>query len=159
MEQRCLKLDHKIASQQFIISSLKSQLYRLDSTYNDQIQQLRVLKNELENLEELDKENDKYYVLKAREIDDIRVRTEIFATDFQMRVEELMNCMNEVRPLYHAGYSNYSELAEAEIRKSELVATKESLDRRMAYNYNTRAQFSKTAKEFADFTKTMEENI
>ncbi|KAL4563482.1 hypothetical protein LXL04_027525 [Taraxacum kok-saghyz] len=151
MEQRCLKLDHKIASQQFIISSLKSQLDHLDSVYHDHIQQLRVLKSEVVNLEELDKEKDKYYALKAREINEFRARAEIFATDCQMRVEELMNCIKELNSsfiqLQHTSeYSNYSELTEAEMRKSELQATKESLDRRLASNYNTRAQLQKQLK-------------
>ncbi|KAI3495463.1 hypothetical protein L1887_37804 [Cichorium endivia] len=151
IEQRCLKLDHKIASQQFIISSLKSQLDRLDSIYLDQIQQFRVLKSETENLVELDKEKDKYFALKAREIDEFRARAEIFATECQRRVEELRNCVNELNSsflqLQHsAGYSNNSDLTAAELRKSELQATKEKLDRSLASNYNTRAQLQKQLK-------------
>ncbi|XP_071703151.1 uncharacterized protein [Rutidosis leptorrhynchoides] len=41
IEQRCLKLEHKITSQQFIISSIKSQIDLLDSIYLNQIQQFR----------------------------------------------------------------------------------------------------------------------
>ncbi|KAI3710013.1 hypothetical protein L2E82_39786 [Cichorium intybus] len=151
IEQRCLKLDHKIASQQFIISSLKSQLDRLGSIYLDQIQQFRVLKSETENLEELDKEKDKYFALKAREIDEFRARAEIFATECQWCAEELRNCVNELNSsflqLQHStGYSNNSDLTAAELRKSELQATKENLDRRLASNYNTRAQLQKQLK-------------
>lgn len=54
----------------------------------------------MENLEGLDKEKDKYYALKACEIDDFRARAEIFATESQMRVDELRKCVNEVRSLY-----------------------------------------------------------
>ncbi|KAI3800743.1 hypothetical protein L1987_28837 [Smallanthus sonchifolius] len=151
IEQRCLKLEHKVASQQFIISSIKSQLDHLDSVYLDQIQQFRVLKSEVENLEELDKEKDKYFALKAREIDEFRIRSEIFATECQRRVEEMRNCVNELNSsfihLQHsAGYSDNSDLAAAELRKSELQAMKENVDRRLASNYETRAQLQKQLK-------------
>lgn len=124
IEQRCLKLEHKIASQQFIISYVKSQLDRLDSIYLNQIQQfrfvtsnrhfslsllsyvsdnfslqIRVLKNEIGNLEELDKDKDRYFASKARDIDEFRARSEKFATERKMRVDELRNCVNEVNPL------------------------------------------------------------
>ncbi|KAJ0449530.1 hypothetical protein HanHA89_Chr17g0729511 [Helianthus annuus] len=89
IEQRCLKLEHKVASQQFIISSIKSQLDHLDSVYLRQIQQLKVLKSEVESLEELEKEKDKYYALKVCDIHEFRVRAETFATDCERRVEEL----------------------------------------------------------------------
>ncbi|CAH1419350.1 unnamed protein product [Lactuca virosa] len=159
----CFKLDHKIASQQFIISSLKSQLDRLDSIYLNQIQQFRLLKSEVENLEGLDKEKDKYYALKAREIDNFRARTEVFATESQMRVDELRNCVNELQSsfiqLQHsAGYSNNPDLAAAEMRKSELEATKASLDRNLASNYNTRAQLQKQLKSLLISQKRMEES-
>ncbi|CAI9292940.1 unnamed protein product [Lactuca saligna] len=164
IEQRCFKLDHKIASQQFIISSLKSQLDRLDSIHLNQIKQFRLLKSEVENLEGLDKEKDKYYALKAREIDNFRSRAEIFATESQMRVDELRNCVNELQSsfiqLQHsAGYSNNPDLAAAEMRKSELEATKESLDRKLASNYNTRAHLQKQLKSLLISQKRMEENL
>ncbi|XP_076919106.1 uncharacterized protein LOC143579790 [Bidens hawaiensis] len=151
IEQRCLKLEHKVASQQFIISSVKSRLDRFDSVYADEIQQFRVLKSEVENLEELDKEKDKYFGLKAREIEEFRVRSEVFATECQRRVEELRNCVNELNSsfiqLQHsAGYSNNSDLAAAEMRKSKLEAMKEDLDRRLASNYEKRAQLQKQLK-------------
>ncbi|XP_076896663.1 uncharacterized protein LOC143549699 [Bidens hawaiensis] len=151
IEQRCLKLEHKIASQQFIISSIKYRLDQFDSVYADEIQQFRVLKSEVEDLEELEKEKDKYFGLKAREIDEFRVQSEIFATECQRRVEESRNCVNELNSsfiqLQHsARYSNNSDLAAAEMRKSELQAMKEDLDRRLASNYETRAQLQKQLK-------------
>ncbi|XP_024993282.1 uncharacterized protein LOC112527033 isoform X4 [Cynara cardunculus var. scolymus] len=94
IEQRCLKLDHKVS--QFIISSLKSLLDRLDSVYLHQIQQFRVLKSEVENLEELEREKDKYFALKVRDVDEFRARSEIFVAQCQRRVEELRDCVNEV---------------------------------------------------------------
>ncbi|KAK9055981.1 hypothetical protein SSX86_027068 [Deinandra increscens subsp. villosa] len=151
IEQRCLKLEHRVASQQFIISSIKSQLDHLDSLYLHQIQQFRVLKSEVKNLEELDKEKDRYYALKARDIDEFRVKSEIFATECQRRVEELRDCVKELNSsfiqLQHsAGYSNNPELAAAEMRKSQLQAVKENLDRSLASNYETRAQLQKQLK-------------
>ncbi|KAK1420355.1 hypothetical protein QVD17_21884 [Tagetes erecta] len=151
IEQRCLKLEQKVTSQQFIISSIKSQLDHLDSVYTDQIQQFRVLKSEVEDLEVLDKEKDTYFAMKAHDIDEFRVQAEIFAVECQKRVEELRNCVNELNSrfiqLQHsAGCSNNSDLAAAEMRKSELQAMKEKLDRRLASNYETRAQLQKQLK-------------
>ncbi|KAL8192286.1 hypothetical protein R6Q57_027953 [Mikania cordata] len=78
--------------------------------------QIRVLKSEVENLEELDKEKDKYYALKARDIDEFRVKAEIFSTECERRVEELRCCVNELNScfiqLQHSiGYSENPYLA------------------------------------------------
>ncbi|KAJ0927406.1 hypothetical protein HanRHA438_Chr04g0182521 [Helianthus annuus] len=164
IEQSCLKLEHKVASQQFIISSIKSQLDHLDSVYLRQIQQLRVLKSEVESLEELEKEKDKYYALKVGDIHEFRVRAETFATDCERRVEELRSCVNELNSsfiqLQHsAGCSNSSDIAAAEMRKFELQAMKENLDRRLASNYETRAQLQKQLKSMLISQKRMEEAI
>lgn len=46
----------------------------------------------------------------------------------------------------HQGNNEYfsnSEIAEAEMRKSELIAVKENLDRNMASSYQLRAQLQK----------------
>ncbi|KAL8236033.1 hypothetical protein R6Q59_017114 [Mikania micrantha] len=151
IDQRCLKLEQRVASQQFIISSIKSQLDHLETVYTDQIQQFRVLKSKVENLEELDKEKDKYYALKTRDIDEFRVKAEIFSTECERRVEELRCCVNELNSsfiqLQHStGYTEDSDLAAAEMRKSELLAMKENLDRKLASNYETKAQLQKQLK-------------
>ena len=49
---------------------------------------------------------------------------------------------------HSAGYSNNSDLAAAETRKSELQAAKDNLDRRLATNYRTKAQLQKQLKRF-----------
>ncbi|KAD3068889.1 hypothetical protein E3N88_36769 [Mikania micrantha] len=180
IDQRCLKLEQRVASQQFIISSIKSQLDHLETVYTDQIQQfrsvmsddhlflscymmlmlrmiwfqIRVLKSKVENLEELDKEKDKYYALKTRDIDEFRVKAEIFSTECERRVEELRCCVNELNSsfiqLQHStGYTEDSDLAAAEMRKSELLAMKENLDRKLASNYETKAQLQKQLKNEA----------
>lgn len=41
------------------------------------------------------------------------------------------------------GYSNNTQLAAAEMRKSELLAVKQNLDRNMASSYQTKAQLQK----------------
>ncbi|KAD3068886.1 hypothetical protein E3N88_36766 [Mikania micrantha] len=74
-----------------------------------------------ENLEELDKEKDKYYALKARDIDEFRVKAEIFSIECERRVEELRCCVNELNScfiqLQHSiGYSENPYLAAAEMR-------------------------------------------
>ncbi|KAL8236036.1 hypothetical protein R6Q59_017117, partial [Mikania micrantha] len=107
-----------IASQQFVISSIKSQLDHLETVYTDQIQQFTFV---FENLEELDKEKDKYYALKARDIDEFRVKAEIFSIECERRVEELRCCVNELNScfiqLQHSiGYSENPYLAAAEMR-------------------------------------------
>lgn len=60
---------------------------------------------------------------------------------------------------HSAGYSNNPDLAAAEMRKSELQATKASLDRKLASNYNTRAQLQKQLKSLLLSQKRMEENL
>ncbi|KAI7728487.1 hypothetical protein M8C21_011440, partial [Ambrosia artemisiifolia] len=164
IEQRCLKLEHQIASQQFIISSIKSQLDRFDSVHLHQIQRFRDLKSEVENLEELEKEKDKHFGLKAREIEEFRAQADMFQTKCERRVADLRNCLNElnlsfVQLQHSAGYSNHSDLAAAEMRKSKLQAMKESLDRRLASNYETRAQLQKQLKSMLISQKRMEEAV
>ncbi|KAJ0828761.1 hypothetical protein HanRHA438_Chr17g0840871 [Helianthus annuus] len=154
IEQRCLKLEHKVASQQFIISSIKSQLDHLDSVYLRQIQQLKVLKSEVESLEELEKEKDKYYALKVCDIHEFRVRAETFATDCERRLNSSF-----IQLQHSAGCSNSSDIAAAEMRKFELQGMKEDLDRRLASNYETRAQLQKQLKSMLISQKRMEEAI
>ncbi|PWA55881.1 hypothetical protein CTI12_AA425370 [Artemisia annua] len=151
IEQKCFNLQHKIASQHFVISSIKSQLDRLESSYLEQIQQFRALKSEVENLEELDKEKDKYYALKRRDIDEFRAKADTLLTDYQKRVEELRSCVNELNSSYiglqrSGGYSDNGDLAAAEMRKCELEAVKQSLDRKLVHNYETKAQLEKQLK-------------
>ncbi|KAA8519487.1 hypothetical protein F0562_013743 [Nyssa sinensis] len=148
MEQRCLKLDHKMSSQHFIISSLKSEINRLDSKYLDNLQKIRVLKSEVEELEELEKEKEKLYDLKSREMEEFKAQVENFVVECKMRVQELRNIMNGLKSSFmelqaNNGYMKNSEIAAAEMRKSELLAEKENWDRNMACNYQKRAQLQK----------------
>ncbi|MFS7931593.1 hypothetical protein Hanom_Chr04g00357771 [Helianthus anomalus] len=115
-------------------------------------------------LMELEKEKDKYYALKVGDIHEFRVQVETFATDCERRVEELRSCVNELNSsfiqLQHgAGCSNNSDIAAAEMRKSELQGMKENLGRRLASNYETRAQLQKQLKSMLISQKRMEEAI
>ncbi|XP_059665559.1 uncharacterized protein LOC132311585 [Cornus florida] len=148
MEQRCLKLDYKIASQHFIISSLNSQIDSLDSNNLHNLQQFRVLKSEVEELEELEKEKERFYGLKIREMEEFRAQVENFVVECGMQVQELRNIVNELKSSFmelqgNNGYWNNSEIAAAEMRKSELLAEKEKLDRNLASNCQIREQFQK----------------
>ena len=57
---------------------------------------LRVLKSEIEELGEVEKEKDKFYESKISEINEFRVNVERFLMEFRIRVQELRNSANEV---------------------------------------------------------------
>uniref|UniRef100_A0A2N9EWR8 Uncharacterized protein n=1 Tax=Fagus sylvatica TaxID=28930 RepID=A0A2N9EWR8_FAGSY len=96
MEQRCLLLEQKIASQNFKISALKFEIERLDAKYCTDSQHLRVLKSEVEELGELEKERDRFYELKSCEMKEFKENVENFVAECQMCVEELRNGIKEV---------------------------------------------------------------
>ncbi|XP_016478425.1 uncharacterized protein LOC107799790 [Nicotiana tabacum] len=147
MEQRCLKLDRKIASQYLFISSLKSRLHRLDADYLQNLQKHRDLKDEVDNLEELEKEEQSYYSLGSREMEEFREQVGNFLVECQVQVEELRNHVNELKARFaqllgNLNHSNNSEIAAAEMRKTQLLATKENLEKNLALNYQLREQLT-----------------
>ncbi|KAI7999441.1 hypothetical protein LOK49_LG09G02254 [Camellia lanceoleosa] len=148
MEQRCLKLDQKIASQRFTISSLKSDIDTLDSKHDHILQHIKVLKCEVEELLELEKEKERFYGLKRCEMEEFWAHVENFAVDCRMEVQELRNKVNELKSSFvelqgNNGYLSSAEIAAAETRKSQLLAAKENLDRSLASNYQIKAQLQK----------------
>ncbi|KAH7841650.1 hypothetical protein Vadar_032669 [Vaccinium darrowii] len=148
LEQYCFKLEQKIASRQFSISSLKSEMDSLDSKYAHILQQIRVLKNEVEELEELEKQKENFYGLERRKMESFQAQVDNFVVDCQMQVQELRNKINELKAIFvelksKNEYLNDSEIAAAEMRKSELLAAKENLDRSLASNYQIRTQLQK----------------
>ncbi|KAG7959819.1 hypothetical protein I3843_10G088100 [Carya illinoinensis] len=148
MEQRCLVLDQKIAATNFKISALKSEIESLDAKYCTDSQQLRILRREVEELGELEKERDKFYELKICEMKEFNESVKKFVVECRMRIEELKNCKTEQQSTItnlHGNnkYFSNSEIAAAEMRKSELMAVKESLDKSMASSYRLRAQLQK----------------
>lgn len=56
----------------------------------------RVLKSEVEELGELEKERDRFYELKICEMKEFREDVEKFVVECRMRVEELRNRIKEV---------------------------------------------------------------
>ncbi|XP_059436468.1 uncharacterized protein LOC132169452 [Corylus avellana] len=148
MEQRCLVLEQKIASQSFKISALKSKIETLDAKYCTVSQHWRVLKSEVEELGQLEKERDRFYELKSCEMKEFRENVEKFVVECRMRVEELRNRIKEHQTslMKFQGGNEYfynSEIEVAEKSKSELMAVKENLDRNLASNYQLRAQLQK----------------
>ncbi|KAF3449935.1 hypothetical protein FNV43_RR06014 [Rhamnella rubrinervis] len=145
MEQRCSLLDLKVASQNFKICRLKSEIERLDAKYESDSQQLRVTKMEAEELEELEKERNKLYDSKGSEMREFRQRAERFGLECKMRVQELRNAISEMQESFekfrgnHGSWSD-SEIGAAERRKSQLLDAKEDLDRNLGLNYQMRAQ-------------------
>ncbi|KAK3016278.1 hypothetical protein RJ639_007350, partial [Escallonia herrerae] len=108
----------------------------------------RVLKSEVDELEELDEEKDKYFASKTREMEEFRMQVEKFGGECRRSVEELRNLVMELRSSFielqgKSGCSNNSEIAIAEMRKSELLAMKEKIERSLAFNYYLRTQLQK----------------
>ncbi|KAM1138561.1 hypothetical protein FF1_036415 [Malus domestica] len=152
-EQRCLALDRRIASQSFKIWALRSEIDRLDEKYQSDSHRLRVLKSEVEELEELEKEKKRFYGLKGFEMEEFKQNVEIFALECQMEVQNLKNGINEIQSSFvkfqgSERCTSNGEIAAAEKRKCELLAMKEELDRKLASNYQTKAQLQ---KQFQDF--------
>ncbi|XP_041026797.1 uncharacterized protein LOC121266987 isoform X2 [Juglans microcarpa x Juglans regia] len=147
MEQRCLVFDQKIAADNFKISALKSEIESLDAKYCTDSQQLRILRREVEELGELEKERDKFYELKICEMKEFSESVKKFLVECRMCIEELRNCKKEQSTITNLQgnnkYFSNSEIAAAEMRKSELMAVKESLDKSMASSYRLRAQLQK----------------
>ncbi|KAF5472490.1 hypothetical protein F2P56_009204 [Juglans regia] len=154
MEQRCLVFDQKIAADNFKISTLKSEIESLDAKDCTDSQQLRyivglfrILRWEVEELGELEKERDKFYELKICEMKEFSESVKKFVVECRMCIEELRNCKKEQSTITNLQgnnkYFSNSEIAAAEMRKSELMAVKESLDKSMASSYRLRAQLQK----------------
>ncbi|CAN4116081.1 unnamed protein product [Withania somnifera] len=135
IEQRCLKLDRKIASHYFIVSSLKSRLHQLDAHYLQNIQKYRDLRDEVENLEEIEKAKQSYYSLESEEMEKFREQVGNFRVECQVQVEELRSRMNELKTIFSAlqGNLNHSN-------SSEIAA---NVERSLALNYQLREQLTK----------------
>ncbi|XP_037492836.1 uncharacterized protein LOC105634260 isoform X1 [Jatropha curcas] len=144
MEQRCLLMDREIAFQNFKILALKSEIESLDARYNTDLHQLRVLKSEIEELEQTEKEKEKFYELKRNEMKKFREDLEKFVTESKMKVNDLKNIVNELNSTFiklqgNNGHLSNSEIAAAEMRKAELVAMKENLEQILVSNYQRRS--------------------
>ncbi|KAK9227654.1 hypothetical protein WN943_012708 [Citrus x changshan-huyou] len=144
-ERRCLLLDQKIASQNFKIATLKSEIEILDSKYQAHSQKLRKLKSEIEEVEETEKEKERCYVLKGNEMKEFRENVENFVEECQLRIEELRDQFSELNSTFKKlqgdnGHLSNPEIVAAEMRKSQLLATKDNVHRNLASKYQLRAQ-------------------
>ncbi|CAK7350204.1 unnamed protein product [Dovyalis caffra] len=148
MEQRCLVLDHKIAFQNFKILALKSEIENLDAKYDADSQQFRVFKSEVEEMEEMEKEKERFYQVKGLEMKAFSENADKFIKESRIQVKELRNRVNELNSNFiklqgNNGFLNNSEIAEAELSKSQLLAVKENLDTSLASNYRLRSQLQR----------------
>ncbi|KAK3431552.1 hypothetical protein EUGRSUZ_E03355 [Eucalyptus grandis] len=97
MEERRLRLERSLASQSLKISALESKIAALDAEYDNNVQQLRAVKCEVEELEEVEKEKDGFYRAQTGEMKEFKEATNGFVVDCQIRIEELRDELNEVK--------------------------------------------------------------
>lgn len=99
-------------------------------------------------MEEIEKAKQSYYSLESGEMEEFREQVGNFQVECQVQVEELRSHVNELKTIFAAlqgnlNHSNNSEIAAAEMRKKELLAIKENLDRSLALNYQLQEQLTK----------------
>ncbi|XP_024454794.2 uncharacterized protein LOC7472576 isoform X2 [Populus trichocarpa] len=95
IEQRCLVLVHKIAFQNFKILVLKSEIESLDAKYDPDSQEFRVLKSEVEEIEEKEKEKERFYQVKGLDMKAFSENVDKFVKESRIQVNELRNRVNE----------------------------------------------------------------
>ncbi|KAK7317890.1 hypothetical protein RJT34_02494 [Clitoria ternatea] len=143
-EQRCSLLDQKIASQNFKILVLRSQIDDLETKHESLSHELRSLQNEVAELEELYETKDSFYKAKRKEMKEFKEIAENFVVKCQMLVVNLRDRVNELRSSFMDLKSNNrdssnSDIAAAEMRRLELLDEKESLCRNIDYNHQVKA--------------------
>ncbi|KAK4259191.1 hypothetical protein QN277_005547 [Acacia crassicarpa] len=148
MEQRCFLLDNKVALRNYKILALKSEIENLEGRLETGASEMRSLQSEVEELEELEKNKDSFYETKRIEMKEFKDNAERFVVECRIEVENLRQRVNELRSSFLELKRNNrnscdSEISTAEMRKSELVAAKENLDRRLASNHQIKAQLQK----------------
>ncbi|XP_057536534.1 uncharacterized protein LOC130814474 isoform X3 [Amaranthus tricolor] len=132
LEQNCLMLDHKLASDNFKISSLKSLIEFLDRKYQTSVQQLSVwnsrdLKVEIEELVQLEKERDKFYSLNCSEMNEFKKKVDKSAEEIGCKVKDLRSAKDKLIQESNSLGKNH-EIQAAETRKSELIALKKEVE-------------------------------
>jgi chromosome segregation ATPase len=88
-------LIEKVASQNFNILSLKSQIENLEAKYDSLWQEFRSLHNEVEEIEELHKMKDRFYEAKKMEMKEFKEMVK-FVMKCEFEVQSLRNAVNEV---------------------------------------------------------------
>ncbi|OVA03301.1 hypothetical protein BVC80_515g2 [Macleaya cordata] len=148
MEQRCLMLEQINAALRFKILAYKSEIESLEARYQNAAHQFRGLKIEVEELEELEKEKEKFYEMKSCEMKEFREKVEKCTRESRLQVQDMKKSIDELKSSIEEfqgnnGCLNNSEIAAAEARKAELLLVKENLDRSLASNYRLRTQLQK----------------
>ncbi|KAL2898141.1 Synaptonemal complex protein 2-like [Bienertia sinuspersici] len=145
LEQRCLIMDHKLASNHFKISSLKSEIEFLDRKYHTCAQQLRDLKVEVEALEELEKEREEFYALKYSKMNEFKRECEESAEAICCRVKELRSIRDSKLNSHNLGLQKSnsekrnSDIEAARMKNSELLALKQKVACSLESNKRMRA--------------------
>ncbi|XP_043688286.1 LOW QUALITY PROTEIN: inner centromere protein [Telopea speciosissima] len=148
MEQRCLILEQKNAALNFKILGHRSEISRLEAKYQSTFQQLRDLKSEVEELEDCEKEKDRFYVMKRCDMEDFKGQVKRFVLESRQQVQDRRRRLDELKSSLQELQGNNgvlvnSEIAAAEKKKAELLAFKENWQRRLASNYQLKAQLQK----------------
>ncbi|CAF1818697.1 hypothetical protein HID58_059161 [Brassica napus] len=85
IERQCLMLDQKIATEIVMMISINVSIAEFYGT----------LKNEVEELKELDQERDKYYKLKCSEMNEFMQNVERFRSENRLQVKNLRDQVKE----------------------------------------------------------------
>ncbi|KNA08077.1 hypothetical protein SOVF_165950 [Spinacia oleracea] len=144
LEQRCLVLDKKFASDNFKISSLKSEIEFSDRQFQTCAQQLRDLKVEVEELEQLEEEREKIYAVKCSEMNAFKDEIQNYAEEIGRKVRELRCGREKLKSCYSGHQERNSEtrnhdIQAAKARNSELLALKQNIASSLESNKRVRA--------------------
>ncbi|CAL9157364.1 unnamed protein product, partial [Musa hybrid cultivar] len=167
-ERRCLLLERRNAEIAHRILTNRTQIDAVDARY--QAAAREDLKSAIEELEETEKERDGFYAANRAEMEEFKERQRRFVSDTREEVRKLRDWVSEVRffcssvsnprilsnfmPIYdlksslkrlqgNDGYLNNAKIAAAEVRKSELLAEKEKLDKNLASSSHLRTLLQK----------------
>ncbi|XP_010274868.1 PREDICTED: cingulin-like protein 1 [Nelumbo nucifera] len=148
MEQRCLVLEQKNAVLNLKILAHKTEIETLEAKYLVAAQQFRELKSEVEEIEESEKQKDRFYESKRYEMEEFRRQVERRVLASRLQVQEMRNSLEELKSCLEElhgnnGYLNNSEIAAAESRKTKLIVAKEDIEKSLAANYQFKAQLHK----------------
>ncbi|XP_077251026.1 cytomegalovirus UL139 protein [Tasmannia lanceolata] len=153
MEQQCLILDQKNADLSCRILAKKSEIEALDAEYQTTVQRIRVLKSEIDELEEVEKKRVRFYEGKSLEMEEFKKEVERFFLTSRMEVQKMKITVSEIKSSIkelqgNDGYLINPEIAAAEKRKAELLVVKENLDKSLASNYQLRLLLQKQLHNF-----------
>ncbi|KAM7257498.1 hypothetical protein ACFE04_013239 [Oxalis oulophora] len=101
-----------------------------------------VLQSEIEDMEDLSKDKERLYQLNEVRMKEFRHEIERCVVDYRINVDGLKKRLDEVKSSFQGnnGDSSNAEIAAAELRKAQLLAVKQNVDRSLASNYYMRAQ-------------------